>query len=71
MITVRQLIKRKTTFNSIMDVGLFWVPSQSQFVTWEINKQAEPRDSEFGCINGHYYLAHEYDAARRDFERRG
>ena len=67
----RQLLERKITFDIIMDVGLFWLPSQDQYVTWGINRQVEERDAEFGCINGHYFLANEFDAAKKDFDRRG
>ena len=66
----RQLIERKKTYNPLFDVGLFWVPSQSQFVTWVIATQYEDSSIDFGCINGHYYLADEFDQAKADFDRR-
>jgi hypothetical protein len=65
----RQLILRKTTFDPIIDVGLFWLPDQNEFVTWLINKQHEHKSC-FGCMNGHYYLAGEFDQAKADFDRR-
>lgn len=65
---IRQLIKRKRSFLSSHDIGLFWLPISSQFVTWLIDKKWESKSPDFGCFNGHYFRS--YETAKKDFDRR-
>ena len=65
----RQLLKRKKTFIDYIDIGLFWIPERSEFVTWTINTQYEDA-SDFGCCSGHYFHESQYVEAEIDFERR-
>ena len=64
----RQLLKRKRTYQGFIDIGLFWLPDQNEYVTWAINKEWEDKSDDFGCCNGHYFM--DYDQALKDFERR-
>ncbi|MDX1373115.1 MAG: hypothetical protein R3321_11625 [Nitrososphaeraceae archaeon] len=64
----RQLLERKLTYQGFIDIGLFWLPDQNEFVTWVINKQYENKSSDFGCCNGHYFF--DYESAKKDYEER-
>jgi hypothetical protein len=65
---IRQLLDRKHTYQDFIDIGLFWLPVQNEYVTWAINKQYENISSDFGCCNGHYFQT--FDEAVKDFNKR-
>ncbi len=67
---IRQMLERKSTYQDHIDVGLFWLPGQNEYVTWLINKQFEDHQ-DHGTCNGHYYLEGEFESAKKDYDKRG